>query len=88
MTESQYRQLTEFRNLPLYDEDSPFCSAVDHPEKEDREGTIWTAVHEVKNLKTARAHLKKENYVPRGGIRFWDGNRKRSMILAYFWEKK
>jgi len=88
MTDTEYKQLAEFQNLPLYDEDHPFCNTVDHPDKEDRDGTIWLAVHEATDLKTAREYLERARLIPKGGIRFWDGDRKSSNIFAYFWEKK
>lgn len=88
MTELEYNELAEFKNLPLYDEDHALCSTVDLPEKEGLDGTIWLAVHEAPDLKTAQEFLVKKNLVPRGGIRYWDGEHKEATIFAYFWEKK
>ncbi len=88
MTESEYKQLKDFEHLPLYDDDSPFCSSVDQPKKEERDGTLWIAVHEATELAAAQEHLKKPNLVPKGGIRFWDGEKKKSTIFAYFWEHR
>ncbi len=89
MTESEYAQLTEFKNLPLYDDDDPRCSGVDDPNEEDPNRTIWLAVvHEAEDLKTALANLRKDNLTPRGGIRYWDGDHKDFSIFVYFWEKR
>lgn len=88
MTESEYKELSEFKDLPVYDEDHLLCSTVDNPEKEGLDGTIWIAVHEATTLKEAQDDLKKHNLTPRGGVRFWDGDKKTCTIFAYFWEKK
>jgi hypothetical protein len=88
MTDSEYKQLAEFQGLPLYDDDHPLCSTVDLPEKEALDGTIWLAVHEATDLNTAREYLKREELILRGGIRYWNGDRKSSTIYVYFWEKK
>jgi hypothetical protein len=58
LTESEYKQLPQFQNLPLYDEGDPLTSTVDLPGKEDPDGTIWVTVHEATDLKTAQVHLQ------------------------------
>jgi hypothetical protein len=87
MTDSEYKSLAEFKRLPLYDDDSPSCGIVDDP-RDDRSGTRWVAVHEVIDVETAREDLRLANLVPKGAIRFWDGERRKSDIFAYFWEKR
>ena len=89
MTESEYKQLAEFQGLPVYDDKDPSCGTVDDPGKEDPEETTWFAtVREAQDLKTAREYLQQASLVPRGGIRYWDGDRKSCSIFAYFWEKR
>lgn len=88
MTESEYNQLEEFESLQLYDEDSPLCSSVDKLPRNDKDGAIWLSVHEVAELEDAQLHLQDHNLVPRGGIRYWDDERKNSNICAYFWKKR
>ncbi len=89
MTKSEYKQLTEFQGLPVYDEDDPSCGTVDDPNKEDPERTTWLAtVYEAEDLETARGYLQQARLVPRGGIRYWDGDRTSCSIFAYFWEKR
>jgi hypothetical protein len=89
MTESEYKELSEFQHLPLYDDDDPRCPSVDRPDQQDPESAIWlTALSEATDLKTARDYLQNGKLTPKGGIRYWDGKRKESTIFAYFWKKK
>jgi hypothetical protein len=88
MTESEYKQLPEFQNLPLYYEGDPLCSTIDLPGKQDPDGTIWLTVHQATDLKTAQEHLENSKFVPKGGIRFAQSNGIDFSIFAYFWEKK
>jgi hypothetical protein len=88
MTESEYKQLPQFRNLPLYDEGDPLASTLELPGKGDTDGTIWLAMHEATDLKAAQEHLKDSKLVAKGGIRFWNSNRMDFDVFAYFWEKR
>lgn len=88
MTESEYKQLSEFKSLPLYDDDSSLCSLIDSPQKESENGTIWIEVREATELQTAAEYLEKSELEPKGAIRYWDEERKNSQIFAYFWKRK
>ena len=88
MTESEYKQLPQFQNLPLYDEGDPLSSSLEEPGKQEPDGTIWLTVHEAIDLKTAKEHLQNPKLVPKGGIRFWESSRTDFDVFAYFWEKK
>ena len=88
MTESEYKQLAEFQDLPVYDAGDPLCDTVADPDKEDPERTTWLAtLYQAEDLETAREFLQ-QGLVPRGGIRYWDGDRKNCSIFAHFWEKR
>jgi hypothetical protein len=88
MTESEYKQLPQFQNLPIYDEDDPQSDSLDLPETEDPGGAIWRTVCEAADLKTARDNLQNSKLVPKGGIRFWETSRNEFDVFAYFWEKE
>ena len=88
MTESEYKQLTQFMTLPVYNEGDPLSSTIDQAGKEEPDGTIWLTVHEAIDLKTAQEHLQNRKLVPKGGIRFWESSRMDFDVFAYFWEKK
>jgi hypothetical protein len=88
MKESEYKQLSQFQNLPLYNEGDPLSSTIELPGEEDPGGTIWLTVHEATDLKTAEEHSQNSKLVPKGGIRFWDESRLDRDVFAYFWEKK
>ena len=88
MTESEYKQLSQFQNLPVYNEGDPLSSTIEISAEEDPDGTIWLTVHEASDLRTAEEHLQNSKLVPKGGIRFWDKSQMDCNVFAYFWEKK
>jgi len=87
MTESEYKQLPQFRNLPIYDEKDPLSDSFDLPEK-DHGGANWLTVCEANDLKTAQDFLQNTKLIPKGGIRFWEVSREEFEVFAYFWEKE
>lgn len=88
MTEAQYKQLPQFQNLPIYNEDDPLSNTFDLPEQEDPGGAIWRRVYEAADLKNAQDFLQNSRLVPKGGIRFWEDSRMEFEVFAYFWEKQ
>lgn len=88
MTEIEYEQLAEFANLPLYDESSPSCALIDKPTMECEDGTIVRAIWEATTIALAKEYLQNSDLVPKGGIRYTDGEGKNPIIFAYFWEVK
>jgi hypothetical protein len=88
MTESEYKHLSQFQNLPLYDENDPRSDTFDEPEKEDPGRATWLRVHEATTLKSAQDDLADSRLVPKGGVRYWESNRMEFEVFAYFWEKK
>jgi hypothetical protein len=87
MTESEYKQLPRFQNLPLYNENDPLSDTFDEPEK-DPGGATWLRVFEATDLKTAQDFLENSNLVPKGGIKYWESSRMEFEVFAYFWEKE
>jgi hypothetical protein len=81
MTEAEYRLLNEFRGLPLYYEADPRCNDIASPDRETAVGTVIREVHKAHELKTALAYLKRDNFVPKGGIRY-----RADSVAACFWE--
>jgi hypothetical protein len=88
MTENEYELLTEFATLPLYDESSPSCDLIDKPTRERADGALVTALWEATTLELANEYLRNSHLLPKGGIRYFDGEGKNPNIFAYFWEVK
>jgi hypothetical protein len=88
MTESEYKQLPQFQNLPVYGENDPQSNGFDLPEKEDPGGVMWLKVHEAADLNDAQDLLQNSKLTPKGGIRFWEPSRMEYEVFAYFWEKQ
>ena len=81
MTEEEYRRLTEFNGLPLYEEDDPAARAIDTV-KDPR----YDGVYEAESVDQAKAYLANPGFQASGGIRYV--NKERVMIRAYFWKKR
>jgi hypothetical protein len=88
MTENEYELLTEFASLPLYDDSSPSCALIDNPTRERADGSLVAAVWEADTMELANEYLRNSRLMPKGGIRYFDGEGKNPNILAYFWEVK
>lgn len=81
MTEEEYRRLTAFNGLPLYEENDPMARSIDTV-KDPR----YDGVYEAESANQARNYLADSSLLPSGAIRYTD--EKGVVIRAYFWKKR
>lgn len=84
ITEADYQSLTEFVELPLYNDDDPRCGSIDMLPHEPE----YMAVFEADNITLANEYRCRDDLVPKGAIRHWNGQHTQSTIMVYFWQKR
>ena len=82
MTESEFEKIEEFKTLPIYDENSPYCRKIERPSDVKYTGEII----EVTTIEEAYDLIKHEEYSAKGAIRYH--NERQPIIRVIFWRAR